>query len=71
MTEKILEEINNPKISIIQAGEMFDKLFLDPLNKDLVIWLFDWVKWLVREQKVKNAIHAAKWWLRYLKSTIT
>jgi hypothetical protein len=37
MTEQIPEQINNPKISILQAGEMFDKLFLDPKNKELVI----------------------------------
>jgi hypothetical protein len=49
---------------------MFDKLFLDPKNKELVIWLFDWVIWHVREQEVQNDIYAAKWGIQELKANI-
>lgn len=70
MGNENVSEINNSKISIEQAWEMFSILFEDPKNIDATRSLFEWIPWLARQQKVEETIQIAKWWLQNLKNTI-
>jgi len=70
MSNENISEQKNTTIFIEQAWQMFDTLFLDPEKKELVAQLFKGFPWLIREQKVNNAIQTAKWWLQDLKNNI-
>jgi len=70
MSNENASEQKNKIISIEQAWQMFDALFLDPAKKEIVAQLFEGFPWIIREQKVNNAIQTAKWWLQNLKNTI-
>ncbi|NDK19389.1 hypothetical protein GW819_00955 [Candidatus Gracilibacteria bacterium] len=70
MSNENISEQKNTTISIEQAGQMFDTLFLDPEKKELVAQLFKGFPGLIREQKVNNAIQTAKGGLQDLKNNI-
>lgn len=74
MTVDRLSEGNDTNTSteqLEQAWKMFDALFLDPSKKDVVAELFKGIPWLVREQRVQEAISVAKGWLYDLKSNVS
>ena len=67
MNIKSPENLSNNILSIEQASKMFDVLFEDPKNINVVADLFKGIPWLAREQKIQETIKIAKCWLKDLR----